>query len=179
MGIDCPGQSGTGQIDDMMDIDERDFDAKSNEADGMEIAHNVSMDDDARSTPKKHRNSGPIFDETEFGPNGHSTPPRRQGTVLAQGGIIAQINNHRKQMTKSEHAKLLREKRQAQFVEKRDQANQKRQAHISFNGMKGSLRGQLGQPFRQFSDASGHLQKLRSNFDQIMAGQLSVTEVYE
>ena len=48
----------------------------------------------------------------------------------------------------------------------------------STSASKEALRGQLGQQLRQFNEVSGHLQKLRGHFDQIMAGQLSVTEMY-
>lgn len=46
-------------------------------------------------------------------------------------------------------------------------------------GMKDTIRGQLGQPLRQFSEVSGHLSKLRTNIDQIMMGQLTVSDMYD
>ena len=41
------------------------------------------------------------------------------------------------------------------------------------------LRGQLGQPLRQFSEVQSHLQKLRTNFDKIIGAELTIAEVYE
>lgn len=58
-------------MDDWTNIDEQAFEQHSTRANGMEIAHNVSMDG---GTPKKRQELGPIFDETEFGPSG--TAPR-------------------------------------------------------------------------------------------------------
>ena len=48
-------------------------------------------------------------------------------------------------MTRAEHAKGLRERRRAQFEEKREQAKQKMQSTGFNNGTKESMRGQLGQ----------------------------------
>ena len=50
---------------------------------------------------------------------------------------------------------------------------------IRMTGMKDTIRGQLGQPLRQFSEVSGHLSKLRTNLDQIMMGQLTVSDLYD
>ena len=44
---------------------------------------------------------------------------------------------------------------------------------------KTSKRGQLGQPFRQFSEVQGQLSKLRNHVDAIMGGHLSVAEMHE
>ena len=74
---------------------------------------------------------------------------------------------------------MLREKKRAQFEEKRNQATQKMESGIRMTGMGKSIRGQLGQPLRQFSEVSGHLSKLRTNLDQIIMGQLSVKEMYD
>ena len=50
---------------------------------------------------------------------------------------------------------------------------------IRMTGMNDTIRGQLGQPLRQFSEVSGHLAKLRTNLDQIMMGQLTVSDLYD
>ena len=44
-------------------------------------------------------------------------------------------------MTRVEHAKMLREKKRAQFEEKRNQATQKMESGIRMTGMKDSIRG--------------------------------------
>ena len=95
-------------------------------------------------------------------------------------------------MTRQDHAKLMREQKRAAFDQKRAQAKQKIDPATSTTSSMqsmgfyssatkdgGMLRGQLGQPFRQFSEVSGHLYKLRTNFDQIMNGQVTISEVYE
>lgn len=157
-------------IDDWMDIDERAFDANSPRAADDMVALNVSMDG---GTPKKRQEVGPIFDESEFGPTG--TAPRVQESAL-----VNQIGIQKQQMTRAEHAKQLRERKLAQFNEKRDQARQKMMASRSSGfSTKESLRGQLGQQLRQFGEVSGHLVKLRTHIDQIMTGQMSMTEMYE
>lgn len=41
------------------------------------------------------------------------------------------------------------------------------------------MRGQLGQPFRQFVDISNNMGKLKSNIDLILKGQMSLAELEE
>ena len=53
------------------------------------------------------------------------------------------------------------------------------ESDIRMTGMNDTIRGQLGQPLRQFSEVSGHLAKLRTNLDQIMMGQLTVSDLYD
>ena len=74
---------------------------------------------------------------------------------------------------------MLRERKRAQFEEKRNQATQKMESGIRMTGMGESIRGQLGQPLRQFSEVSGHLSKLHTSLDQIIMGQLTVSELYD
>ena len=96
----------------------------------------------------------------------------------------------------------MREQKQAKFLERRELAQQKMMqsssictssqsnvnnfqqvqtiANASNSNSKDRVVGsQLGQPFRQYSDVSVRLAKLRANFDQIMTGQMSINEVYE
>ena len=82
-------------------------------------------------------------------------------------------------MTKAGNAKLLRERMRAKFEEQRELARQKLESALSSRGRKGcsEIRGQLGQPFLQFSEVSARLAKLQPNVDLIMAGELSVQEL--
>lgn len=105
-----------GRIDSMMDIDEEAFDLHSPRA-GLEVAHNVSMDGDV-GTPKKRNFVGPIFDENEFCPNG-------QAPQVQESALVSQIKQHKKQMTRVDHAKMLRESKRAQFEAKRELAKLK------------------------------------------------------
>ena len=82
------------------------FDQTYRNASTVEIAHNVSMD--GASSPNRGREVGPIFDANEFGPG--STAPQVQESAL-----ITQINQQKKQTTKVEYAKLLREEKRALF----------------------------------------------------------------
>ena len=76
------------------------------------VAHNVSLEEDA-STPKKRNQNGPSFAASEFGPM--DAAPRVQ-----QSALVTQQKQQKKQMTRAEHAKLLRESKRAAFEEKRE-----------------------------------------------------------
>lgn len=67
-------------------------------------------------------------------------------------------------MAKADYMRALRDKRLAQFEEKRQKARtivQNREI-ANFEKVSGSLRGQLGQPFKLFSDLNTALQKLEA-----------------
>lgn len=68
-------------------------------------------------TPKKLHEVGPIFDETEFGPS--------QAPVVQESALVQKINTQKKQMTRVEHAKMLREMKKAQFAQKQELAKTK------------------------------------------------------
>ena len=123
-------------MDVAMDIDEEALDAHSPLGEAMEVAHNVSMD--GGSSPKKNREIGPIFDSSEFGPAGQA-PQVQQSALVSQ--INQQLQNKPKQMTRQDHAKLIREQKRATFLEKRAQAIQKMEPVATKDNM---LRGQLG-----------------------------------
>lgn len=179
---------------------------------GVQVAHNVSMDagcgGESPGTPKRRANVGPIFDESEFEPAGGRLQVHQSALTTKQQNQNQQPAK-KKQMTRQEHAKLMREQKQAKFLEKRELAQQKMmqssictqstnngnnnnsssnfQVQTIANATNSNSKedagrvvgSQLGQPFRQYSDVSVRLAKLRANFDQIMTGQMSISEVYE
>ena len=55
-------------------------------------------------TPKKTNMAGPRFDESEFGP---------QAPVVQESALVSHVNRHKKQMTRAEYAKMLRESKRA------------------------------------------------------------------
>ena len=203
---DLFGMGGSGGNDDgggaAMDIDEE----LGAHHSGVQVAHNVSMDagcgGDSPRTPKRRANVGPIFDESEFEPAGIRLQVHQSALTTQQQNQNQQPAAKKKQMTRQEHAKLMREQKQAKFLERRELAQQKMMqsssicsssqsnvnnfqqvqtiANASNSNSKDRVVGsQLGQPFRQYSDVSVRLAKLRANFDQIMTGQMSINEVYE
>ena len=115
----------------------------------------MSMDD--ANTLRNRGDVGPIFDARELGPI--ETAPR-----VRESALVAQTK-HKKQLTRAEHAKTLRESKRAAFEAKREQARLNLFSCAKASSSKESQRGQLGQQLRQFSEVSGHLQKLRANFD--------------
>lgn len=87
--------------------------------------------EDGGDTPKKGNNNGPRFEENEFEP----VPQVRESA------LVNQINQQRKQMTRAEHAKVLREKKRAMFEQKREEAKQKMQSRMATSTTKETLRG--------------------------------------
>ena len=123
-------------------------------------------------TEKLHRGDDKIH---EFGDD-------QNGPMVEQSALNQQRNQNRApQRTKGEHAKELRERKAAEYEKKRTLAKEKmQQSHPKPQMQKGGglVRGrQLGQPLRQFVDIQNNMGKLRSNFDLIMSGQMSLAEL--
>ena len=126
---DLFGMGGSGGNDDgggaAMDIDEE----LGAHHSGVQVAHNVSMDagcgGDSPRTPKRRANVGPIFDESEFEPAGIRLQVHQSALTTQQQNQNQQPAAKKKQMTRQEHAKLMREQKQAKFLERRELAQQK------------------------------------------------------
>ena len=72
-------------------------------------------------------------------------------------------------MSRSEYAKELREKKMAAFEAKRQHAQSKM--------VNTSLRGQLGLSYKQFGELRNNLDKLKTSFDLIVQGTVSMQEL--
>ena len=77
-------------------------------ADAVEVAHNVSLD---------NINNDDIIQERKF-VSGGKLP------VIQESAFVTQINEHEKQMTKAEHARIQRASRRNKFEEMREKARQ-------------------------------------------------------